>query len=289
MVSKVLGYCRSARLGVAALALAAACGVGYAEEVVAEKSPFAVSMDISAQSHFISYGADVWGGGGKVSPFSSNATVNTNMTISAAVADNLSVYLNTWTDINNNLPDTIGGNIQEIDVNIGATYTMEDWSFTLAHGTWIYGGDEEKIVDFIVAYADGDKITKGAGFSLNPNLVVHWRYDEGAAAGDTGLAVVPGVKPTFTFSADSKYPISLGVPVTLGLFTDDFHGGDGGYGFFSAGAVASIPLAFLNDSGKYGTWTASAGATYWNTSDDVLPGNPEENFITTFISLGLAF
>jgi hypothetical protein len=291
MVSKVLGFCRRARLGAAAIALAAACGLAHAQdEVVAEKSPFSVAMDISAQSHFISYGADVWGAGGKISPLSAESTVNTNMTVTLGISDELSVYLNTWTDINNNADDPLGANIQEIDVNIGGTYTVDKtYSFTLAHGVWIFGGDEERIIDFIFAYADGDKITKSADWSLNPSAVLHWRYDQGAAGGDEGFVLVPGIRPSFTFSKESKYPITLGVPVNLGLFTDDFHGGDGGYGFFSAGAVASIPLAFINDTGKYGTWTASAGATFWNTSDDVIPGNPEENFITTFVSVGLAF
>lgn len=289
MVSNVLGFCRRARVGVAAIALAAACGIAGAEEVAAEKSPFSVAMDISAQSHFISYGSDVWGGGGKISPLSDASTVNTNMTISVGITDELSAYLNVWGDLNNNAPDSIGANIQEIDVNVGLTYEMDAWSFTLAHGTWIYGGDEEKIIDFIVAYEDGDQITKSEDWSLNPSVVFHWRYDEGAAGGDTGLAVVPGIRPSFEFQKDTKYPITLGVPVNLGLFTNDFHGGDSGYGFFSVGAVASVPLAFINDSGKYGTWTASAGATYWNTSDDVIPGNPDENFVTTFLSLGLSF
>jgi hypothetical protein len=286
MVSKVLSlFSRHARLGVAAVALAACAGMAHAEE---EKSPFSVAMDISAQSHFVSYGFDVWGAGGKASPLSDDSTVNTNLTITAAVADNLSVYINLWGDINDNAGDTLGGNIQEIDFNAGATYTMDEWSFTLAHGFWIYAGDTEKIVDFIVAYADGDKITRSDDWSLNPSVIFHWRYD-GNGGQDTGLAVVPGIRPSFTFSKESKYPISLAVPVNIGLFTDDFQGGDSGYGFFSAGAVVSVPLAFINDTGKYGTWTASAGATFWNTSEDAIPGNPEENFISTFVSLGLAF
>jgi hypothetical protein len=273
MVSKVLGlFSRHARLGVAAIALAACAGPAREEEA---KSPFSVSMDISTQSHFISYGADVWGGGGKASPFSDQSTLNTNLTISAAVADNLSVYINLWGDINDNAGDTLGGNIQEIDFNAGATYTMDEWSFTLAHGFWIYASDTEKILDFVVAFADGRMITQSDDWSLNPSVIFHYRYD-GNGGQDTGLAVVPGIRPSFTFNKESKYPIDLAVPVNIGLFTDDFQGGDSG-------------LAFINDTGKYGTWTASAGATYWNTSDEAIPGNPEENFISTFLSIGLAF
>ena len=107
---------------------------------------------------------------------------------------------------------SIGANIQEIDVNIGATYTMEQFSFTLAHGWWIYAGDEERIIDFVFAYADGDTITKSEDWSLNPSVVLHWRYDQGAAGGDEGVAGVIGIRPSFTFSKDTKYPISLGVP-----------------------------------------------------------------------------
>jgi hypothetical protein len=287
MVSKVLGMLRRhATLGVAAVAVAACAGVAKAD---AAKSPFSVSFGLDAQSHFISYGADVWGGGTKMGPlFTNSSTVNAYETVTCAVADNLSVFVNVWSDLNNNTGQSLGGDVQEIDLNTGVTYTMDKFSFTLAHGFWNYAGDTEKIVDFTVAYADGDMISHSADWSLNPSVVFHWRYD-GNNGQDTGLCVVPGIRPAYTFSKDTKYPVTVAVPINIGLFTDDFQGGDSGYGFFSAGGVVSIPLTFINETGKYGTWTASAGLTYWNTPDDAIPGNPEENFVTSFLSVGLSF
>jgi hypothetical protein len=287
MVSKVLGMLRRhATLGVAAVAVAACAGVANAD---AAKSPWSVSFGLDAQSHFISYGADVWGGGGKASPIlTDSSTVNAYETVTLAIADNLSVFVNVWSDINNNGPESLGGDVQEIDLNTGVTYTMDKFSFTLAHGFWNYAGDTEKILDFTVAYADGDMISKSGDWSLNPSVVVHYRYD-GNNGQDTGLAVVPGIRPAWTFSKDSKYPVTVAVPVNVGIFSNNFQGGDSGYGFFSAGGVVSIPLTFINESGKYGTWSLSGGLTYWNTPDKAIPGNPEENFITSFVSLGLSF
>ena len=49
-------------------------------------------------SHFVSFGADVWGGGDEVSPFSPRSTVFAEGTFTLALADNLSVYLDVWSD-----------------------------------------------------------------------------------------------------------------------------------------------------------------------------------------------
>src|SRR3954462_12262242 len=109
---------RHSILAAATFGILGAASLAHAQE----KSPYSVSLGLDATSHFISYGADVWGGGSEVSPFSSRSTVFAYGTVSAALADNLSVYLNIWSDNNNNVNSAIGGNIQEIDVNTGIKY-----------------------------------------------------------------------------------------------------------------------------------------------------------------------
>ena len=293
MLSSIWGnLSRRARVTTAAVALAALAGTAgnaNAQEVV-PGSAYSLSFGTDVTSHFISYGADVWGGGNELSPFSPNSTAFTYGTLTAdfgKVGDNIGVsgFINVWSDLNNNVDSGIGGPIQEIDVNAGVTVSFGDFSITGANGFWIYAGAVEKIADLTVAYNDDGKIIKGIG--LNPSVTLHYRY-EGIGGQETGLVVVPGIKPTFTFMPDSEYPISLALPVALGIFTEDgFQGGDSGIGFFSAGAAASVPLPFIPK--QYGDWTASASITYFHTPSDQVPGNPRDNFFVTSLSIGLAF
>jgi hypothetical protein len=141
------------------------------------------------------------------------------------------------------------------------------------------------VIDLTAGYNDADMLFKG--FALNPSVNVHWRYREGP--GQTqGVAIVPGIKPSYTILSDTHYPVTLSVPISLGIFcSDDFQHGDSGYGYFSGGIAASVPLAFI--PAKYGAWSVTASALYYNTSTDAIPGNPDENFVVTDIGIGVAF
>jgi hypothetical protein len=268
-------------MGAAAMLMALGASSGTAH--AGDKSPYSLSLGVDFTSHFISYGVDVWGGGDEPSPFSSRSTMFVYGTLSCQISDQLSAFVNVWSDNNNNVESGIGGNIQEIDVNVGATYTMDKFSFTLANGWWSYASSVEHVLDGTIAYNDADMITKG--LALNPSVTIHWRYD-GNGGQDEGVAVVPGIKPTFTFMSDSKYPISVSVPTSVAFFSDDFQGGDSGFGYFSIGVGASVPLSFI--PAKYGAWSASANVTYYLTSHDAIPGNPEEDFFVTTLSIGMA-
>ncbi len=280
-----------ARKTAAVLAFAAAttvaANVSHADEAAAVKSAYSASFGLDFTSHFISYGADVWGGGDVISPFSPRSTAFGYGTLNVAFADNVTGFINIWGDLNDNVDSGIGGPIQEIDFNTGVTVTFDKVALTLTHGFWNYAGDEEKILDFTVGYNDADLYKDFAdGLALNPSFTVHWRYD-GNGPQEDGAAFVPGIKPSFTFLKDSRYPVTLAVPTSIAFFTDEFQGGDSGYGYFTVGLTASVPLAFI--PAKYGTWTASAGLAYWNTPEDAIPNNPEENFITTTLSVGVSF
>jgi len=268
---------------VAGAALAILAGAGIAR---ADKSPYSFVYEVDATSHFISYGADVWGGGSEISPFSPHSTVFASGTVTAALADNLSVYLNIWSDNNDNVASGLGGDIQEIDVNTGVTYTWDKLSFTLAHGFWNYAGEQEKVIDLTVAFGDGDMITQSKSISLNPSVNIHYRY-EGNNGQESGVAAVFGIAPSYTLMPDTKYPLTLSAPISVALFQDGFQGGDSGYGFFSAGVGLSVPLAFIPE--KYGAWSTGVSVTYYNTPSETVPNNPEENFVTSMLTIKAAF
>ena len=251
----------------------------------AEKSALSLSLGVDSTSHFISYGADVWGGGYEVSPYSSRSTTFAYGTASLALTDNLSAFANLWSDLNNNVDSSIGGPIQEIDFNTGLTLALGDFSITGAHGFWNYAGEVEKVIDLTLAYSGTNYMPMG--FALNPAITAHWRYD-GNNGQKAGVALVPSLAPSFTFFDKGDYPLTVTVPLAVGIFTSSgFQGGDSGYGYFSAGLTGSIPLAFIPK--KYGEWSFSAGVTYYNTPSAAIPGNPEQNFFVSALSIGASF
>lgn len=279
-----LGLLRAA--AVAAIASLLVSSTARAEEAAPEPgSAYSFSSGVDFMSHFISYGADVWGGGTDSYPFANESTIFAWAQLNAAVSDEFTIYFNTWGDFNDNSDGDLGGNIQEIDLTLGATYTLDKFTFGAAFGCWNYASDEELIVDLSVAYNDaelwGDK-----GFALNPSFLAHLRVN-GNGGQEEAEAFVLGIAPTYTFEPSADYPITLGFPVNVAFFTDEFQGGDSGYGYFSAGVTATVPLAFIPE--KFGNWTASVGGKYYNTPDDAVPNNPDEDFFVTNVSVGMSF
>jgi hypothetical protein len=295
MLSSIWGLVsRRSRVVAAAAALAVtALAGGSAAQAADEMKPaevrpgsaYELAFSTTTTSHFISYGADVWGGGNELSPFSARSTVFTEGTLTAKFADQLKGFVNVWSDNNDNVTSGIGGPIQEVDVNAGVIYDVGG-GFTVKGvvGFWEYASDEEGIADLVIQYSDGDKIIPG--FSINPSIKAHYRF-KGNGSQETGLAVVAGISPSITLNKESPYKITVGFPAEVAYFQDGFQGGDSGLGFVDVGVTVSVPLAFI--PAKYGNWAFTASATYFYTPEDQIPNNPRENFIVTAMSIGVGF
>src|SRR5688572_8654310 len=98
-----MGNLRRKAIGAAALLIAA----GSTSAVQALDKPYSLSAGVDATSHFISYGADVWGGGSDANPFGEDSTVFAYSTLTLAINDNLSAFVNVWNDLNNNTDSSI--------------------------------------------------------------------------------------------------------------------------------------------------------------------------------------
>lgn len=254
----------SALLGAAPLIAGLTC---HAEE----EKPFVTgTLALMADSHFISYGADVWGGGNDWEDFLFHPMLELNFDLGKGFTGIMGI----WADVGNVAPSgypSIGKAVQEVDVWLGVGYKYEEWSFTLLYQEWMYNEQAERIVDFKVGYSH----------FLNPTVTLHSRVDNEMGPGfDNGAAVVVGVAPGKSWDA-----LSLSFPVNVAAETDGFHAGDSGFSFASAGVGASVPLKFI----PRGTWSFEAGLTYYFTNEDVIPGNVEENFITGTAGIKLVF
>lgn len=259
----------------AAVALVAASGSAFADSAVSGDFGYNVN------SHFVSYGADVWGAGDSF--FGKATTSSFYGDLAVKATDSLSLTLNVWSDINDNVTSGIGGNLQEIDFNPGIAYTIGDgFSSSLTYGAWSYGGDVEQVLDFGLGY--DDSAMWGGGFALNPHVTWHYRLD-GNGAQKIGSAVVVSVGPSFPLMDG----FALTIPAGMAFFTtNSFQGGtESGlaYGYF--GGSLSAPLAFI--PATYGAWSANFDLIGYFTDKSMLPGNVKADFVTGSFNVKVGF
>ena len=252
-----------------------------ASQALAEDDFISGSAGVSYNSHFISYGADVWGGGDGF--YGSRSTTF----VWSDIAFDLSPFsfnVGVWADINDNAPASIGGSIQEIDWYVSLGYTIERVSLGVTYQQWNYAADIEEILDLSVSFDDSGLLP----IVFNPSVVWHFRLDGNGSQAE-GSVIVAGIGPSFTLNEESNYAVSVAFPVSVAFFVDDdFQGGDkSGYAYSSLGVGLSVPLAFIPSS--YGEWSAGADVLVYFTENDAIPGNPDENFVTGSLSISVAF
>lgn len=233
------------------------------------------SLNLDFYSHFVSYGLDVWADGSDAFSYGFYPSAE----LSFALPANFTATLGIWAEYHDKPAaaggSTIGGNIQEIDVWAGLSYTAGAFTVGATYQNWYYGNDVERILDLSFSYDT----------FLSPSLTIHRRLDAGAA-NDEGTILALGLEHGFEVG-----PVSIGIPFSLGyILDDDYHaaGADSGLGYGSIGVTASVPLStVIGDA--YGDWTLNAGVNYYVTDDDVIPNNVQDNFFVTNIGLSLSF
>lgn len=267
----------NARRGLVALGTGAVMLAGTSA-IAADK--VSGEFGVSYNSHFMSYGLDVWGAGGDF--FGDKSTKFVWGSVTVAPTDAFSVNFGAWADVNDNADPTIGSEIQEVDVWLGGSYTIDKVTLGATYQQWIYGGDVEEIVDLSLGYDDTGLLADG--FALNPGLTWHIRT-EGNGSQEEGSVLVLSVGPSFALNES----LSLTIPAGIGYFlTDDFQGGtDDGLAYSYVGGSLSYPLAFI--PADYGSWAMNFDLIAYFTEEASIPGNPEENFLTGSVGLTLAF
>jgi hypothetical protein len=244
------------------------------KEVIVEEEEapaFSGWLSFDLNSHFISYGADVWAGGHNWNRGVFNPSAELAW---ASPIPGLTLLVGTWWDVNNNTPSSIGGHLQEVDIWTGASYAISDFSVTVLYQAWMYGGDTEQILDVILKYSNN--------MFLNPAITIHNRLNPGAAeggGGNNGTFFVPNLSYNLKL-----WKFTVTPSAAMGFATDDFHGGGGGYAYTALGLNGSVPIPYLP-----GSWELHGGITYYNTDPSVIPNNVENNFLTGNIGVKLSF
>ncbi|BAM03378.1 hypothetical protein [Phycisphaera mikurensis] len=269
-------------------------------EPIVDETTMGISASVGGayNTHFVSYGFDIWGAG---TDFGDNATFNPTFDLAIDLGSEilgedfapLVASFGIWADINNNAPDTIGGDLQEVDFYYGLGSGYGDFAFSVTYQQWIYAGAVEQVLDLGIAYDDSGLWDNG--FAFNPSVLIHKRLS-GANANFTGedgvtprssngFAYLLGVEPAFDIIDNDAFPMSLSIPVVVAFGDDEFYT-EAGFAYVSVGAQFAFPLSFI--PADLGEWGVSAGVTGYFTDEDAI-GNVDDSFLTGNVGLSLAF
>ena len=118
-------------------------------------------------------------------------------------------------------------------------------------------------------------------FALNPSLFVGGEVKGQADAGSArGVYLQLGINPGYTLAPQSAYPLTISVPVTLGLSGSKYYEfgttKNPTFGYVQFGPVLSVPLAFIPKS--FGTWTVKGAAEFLFLGDTLKPLNDNDVF-----------
>jgi hypothetical protein len=146
----------------------------------------------------------------------------------------------------------------EADYYGSVTFTMGKWKPTALYTSYTSPNDAFASVHElagVLAYDDS-----ASRFPLAPKAIVAFELKGQADGGaHEGIYLELGVRPGVKLIDADKYPVTLAVPVKIGLSLHDYYEGPTGsnaFGYFDTGAIASVPLAFMP---KGSTWEVHGG------------------------------
>lgn len=176
-------------------------------------------------------------------------------------------------------------------------YTKVGWSFlehfsaAVMYTAYMSPNNSFNTVEELAIGLGLDDGTFLGPFSLQPSVLLAWEVAGQADGGDhRGIYLQLGLTPGYTFAAKSRYPVTLSVPLLVGLSLDDYYefgtGDDDTFGYFQGGVSASVPLAFIPPA--YGAWALRAAVTVLVLGDNLRAVNNDDR--TQVIgTLGVAF
>ena len=224
------------------------------------RADLSAELSLDYNSHFISYGFDVWAGGD-----SPQGTFNPSLSLDYKINEAWSLNAGFWLDVNDNVAGS-SFNTVETDVWIGASYTSGITTASITFQNWQYGGTSEEILDLSLSFDT----------FLSPSLTIHNRLGAGASGGFNGTFLVLGAEHSFEISDQ----FSLTIPVSVGFAADEFHTTETGYGFTSVGLQGSFAIDDMT--------SFNFGVTYYDTDDQVV-GNAEDSFFTYNAGVSFSF
>lgn len=206
------------------------------------------------------------------------------------VVSDVSLTVGTWNSIHTDQTGTRDdgrgpGNWYESDVyagvgvglnnglSAGVTYIayMSPNNAVIRNNTASFGTVQE--IDLDVSYDDSGLYSgelQNLGFSVSPYLLWAFELDKTRFGKDEGIYMEAGIEPSVTVMGETDYPLTVGVPMTLGMSLDNYYlpvdrpngsnPGDDWFGFASVGIGVGVPLAFIPP--RLGSFTAGVSGEW---------------------------
>jgi hypothetical protein len=199
--------------------------------------------------------------------------------------NNVTGFISSWNDISTNKdlssPTSPYRYYTEADLVTGVSVTFKDrfnltTSLTELHSPAGAFGPGA-FLKAVLSMDDTGILAKD--FALKPQFLLIYEIPWESQIGlqPDAFLFEPGITPTYTFGSDTNFPVTLAVPMRVGLGNKFYDGND--YGFFSVGPEFTVPISGLS-SQTIKTY-ASIGYTYINlgptTTDFILNGDGSSN------------
>ncbi len=191
-------------------------------------------------------------------------TINATLYEGEDFISSLDVYASIWNSIHSE--DTAATNSNapwfQTDYTVGASLGLPaGFTFDAAvvfktfpnDGTGATTGAITEL-DLTLAYDDADLMAGWDLPALNPYIL--YVVELAAAGSGENSYLELGIEPSFAIYEAEDFPITLSIPVALGLDLGNYYGDDF-FGHVTFGAVFSTPLNFI--PAEFGAWEASAG------------------------------
>ena len=125
--------------------------------------------------------------------------------------------------------------------------------------------------ELIIEYDDSALLGQ---FALHPSLTWLKPFDLGADEAEEGNYVEFGLAPSAELAKNSRYPITMTLPIAVGLGDNRYYEGKH-FGFASAGITAAIPLAFVPPA--FGKWNFSVNVAYYRLGQMTAEASNDSN------------
>ena len=144
--------------------------------------------------------------------------------------------------------------------------------------------------DMALGFSLNDSKWLGA-FAVNPSVLFAFETTGEAlvADGKKGIYVQIGLAPGYTFFPETSYPLTISLPMTLGLSAKDYYtvnGQNQTVGYFSWGPLITMPLKFI--PAKFGSWSAKGGVQFLMLNSNLQRVNTGGDGFVPIGSVGLA-
>ena len=185
--------------------------------------------------------------------------------------NNVTGFISSWNDISTNKdlsrPTSPYRYFTEADLVTGVSVTFNDrFNLTTSLTELNSPADAFRPGAFLKAVLSMDDTGMyGDNFAMKPQFLLIYEIPWEGQIGlqPDAFLFEPGLTPTYTFGAGSGFPVTLSVPMRLGL-GNKFYDGET-YGFFSVGPEVTLPIPMLSTE-TIRTY-ANIGYTYINLGE----------------------